>query len=113
MPSAPLDPLIRLSHDAATVVALRVGQLPWWWLLQPARAQRETTRMFSEKQAALLETQLELAQYPWRFWLSLWQDPSALASPARLSALLRRGTARLLRPASRRVARNHARLKAS
>ena len=63
----------RFATDVATVMAMRLTALPFWWMTDPSRASRETKKMFGEKEDAFVAMQQELMMAPARFWLDAWQ----------------------------------------
>ncbi len=100
----------QLVVEASEVVARRLWLVSLWWMTDPWRAQRETARMFSEKDAALRETQWAMVQAPMHYWADVW--PAVLdgqIADAHASAV-RNAEHRLGRPAFSRVSANRRRL---
>ncbi len=101
-----------LASDSASVITTRLGQLPWQWFYAPQQAHNETRLMFSEKQAALLETQWVLVQSPWRFWLDAWSSDLAINPKKALHKATSKAHWRLSAPSRKRVRANQRRLTA-
>lgn len=60
-------------NDVATVMTMRLSMLPMMWMLNPAKAEKETRQMFSEKEDALQESTKQMMAAPVMFWFDLWQ----------------------------------------
>jgi len=59
-------------QNVGVVMSVRLAMLPWWWVSDPVRAEKETRKMFSEKEAAFSEVQSRMALTPTQFWYELW-----------------------------------------
>ncbi len=100
-----------LANDSASVITTRLAQLPWQWLYAPQDAHSETQLMFSEKQAAWLETQWVIAQTPWLFWMDAWAGGLILNPKGAIQHASSKAQRRLSGPMHKRVRANRRRLK--
>lgn len=60
-------------NEVATVMAMRLAMLPMMWMLNPAKAEKETRKMFSEKEDAMQESIQQMMVAPMMFWFDAWQ----------------------------------------
>ena len=99
-----------LANDSAAVIVSRLAQLPWQWCYAPGQAHDETRLMFTEKQAAWLETQWAIAQMPWHFWMDAWGGDLILNPRKAMQRASARAQRRLSSPMHKRVRANQRRL---
>ncbi|ASJ75743.1 hypothetical protein [Granulosicoccus antarcticus] len=59
--------------DVASVMAMRLAMLPMMWVLDPAKAEKETKKMFSEKEDAMQESIQQMIIAPMMFSFDVWQ----------------------------------------
>ncbi|MGE0315041.1 MAG: hypothetical protein AB7P21_25780 [Lautropia sp.] len=100
----------QLAVEAAEVIARRLWLVPVWWMTDPSRAQRETARMFVEKDAALRETQWLMVQAPLQYWADIWQGLLGGEIAGLHASAVRKAEHRIGRPALSRVSANRRRL---
>jgi len=105
-----LEPWTRLAISTPSVIGLRLGTIPWLWVSNPARASAEVHRMFNEKNDALVETGIAIAQMPVQFWMDAVAATFS-ADPVRAcyQAMIRSSN-RVARPSGSRVRANQKRL---
>ena len=63
----------KYTENVGAVMTMRLASLPMWWMTDPARAERETRKMFSEKEDAFTEVQQQMMLAPAMFWFDLWR----------------------------------------
>ncbi len=100
----------RFAGDVATVMTLRLASLPFMWMTNPKKAERETKKMFSEKEDAFMAAQQQMMLAPTLFWFDLWQGMlkgDRDGGVARASNLAEK---RLFQPYQSRVSANKKRL---
>lgn len=96
--------------DVASVMAMRLTMLPMMWMFNPAKAEKETKKMFSEKEDAFKEAQKQLMTAPMNFWLDAWQGMSSGDKDSGLGRAQREAEKRISRPYVSRVSANRRRL---
>ena len=96
--------------DVATVMTMRLTSLPMMWMFNPLKAEKETRKMFSEKEDALLEMQKQLMQAPALFWYDMWTGMLSGDNDAGWQRAQRKAENRLTRPYTSRVSANRRRL---
>ncbi len=102
-------PWNRVFADAAFVIPMRIAYTAGLWGTDPRRALAEGGTMITEKQGAMMESAMELALAPWRFWFGL----ATLAVPptgAGFDRAARDSGRRLAAPYAKRVGANRRRL---
>jgi len=100
----------RYLSDVAAVMASRLTLLPMMWFLDPRQAERETRKMFSEKEDAYSALQQQLLLAPMKFWLDLWQGAFEGDRDGGLSRAQRAAERRISHPYTSRVRANKQRL---
>ena len=96
---------MELGPLAAQVIGIRLWRVAVWSVSSPQRALDECRLMASEKQAALLETQLRAAWLPWLLGMRAVLLPMQAGSS--VGAILSEA---LIHPSRRRVRANMTRL---
>lgn len=107
MKTGKIDPFM---GDVATVMAMRLSSLPMLWLLDPAKAERETRKMFSEKEDAYVAACRQMTLAPMYFWMDAWQGVLQGERDGGLSHAFRRSQERVSQPYRSRVSANKRRL---
>jgi len=100
----------RYLNDVAAVMASRLTLLPMMWLLDPRLAERETRKMFSEKEDAYSALQQQLLLAPMNFWLDLWKGAFEGDQDGGLGRAQRAAERRISQPYTSRVRANKQRL---
>ena len=100
----------RFANDVATVMTLRLSMLPMMWMLDPAKAEKETRKMFSEKEDALQESVRQMMLAPVMFWFDVWQGLLKGDSDGGMRRARQMSEKRLSSPYTSRVSANRRRL---
>ena len=98
------------ANDVATVMTLRLSMLPLMWMLDPAKAQKETRKMFSEKEDAMQESVRQLMVAPMMFWFDSWQGLLSGDSDGGMQRARQMSEKRISSPYTSRVSANRRRL---
>lgn len=96
--------------DVASVMTMRLTMLPIMWMFNPAKAEKETRKMFSEKEAALTESQSLMMQAPAMFWFDMWKGMMNGDQDSGLQRAQQEAETRIMRPYASRVSANRRRL---
>ena len=100
----------RFANDVATVMTLRLSMLPMMWMLDPAKAEKETRKMFSEKEDALHESVRQMMLAPAMFWFDVWQGLLKGDSDGGMQRARQMSEKRISSPYTSRVNANRRRL---
>lgn len=96
--------------DVASVMALRLSMLPVMWMLNPAKAEIETRKMFSEKEDAMQDMVNQMMTAPMMFWADLWQGALNGDLDGGIRRARRLAESRISHPYTSRVSSNLRRL---
>ena len=100
----------RFANDVATVMSMRLSMLPMMWMLDPSKAEKETRKMFSEKEDALQESVRQMMLAPVMFWFDVWQGLLKGDSDGGMRRARQMSEKRLSSPYTSRVSANRRRL---
>ena len=97
-------------NDVATVMTMRLSMLPMMWMLDPAKAEKETRKMFSEKEDAMQESIRQMMTAPMMFWFDAWQGIIGGDKDGGIGRAQQQAEKRISSPYKSRVSANRRRL---
>ena len=97
-------------NDVVTVMAMRLSMLPMMWMLDPAKAEKETRQMFSEKEDAMQESIRQVMAAPMMFWFDAWQGLLSGDKDGGIRRARQQAENRISSPYKSRVSANRRRL---
>lgn len=100
----------RFVNDVATVMTMRLSMLPMMWIFDPAKAEKETRKMFSEKEDALQESARQMMVAPMMFWIDVWQGLMNGDEDGGMQRARKLNEKRIASPFTARVSANRRRL---
>ena len=102
--------LDQYAENVGMVMASRLASLPLWWMTDPARAQKETNKMFAEKEDAFGEMQQQMLLAPATFWIEMWTGFLRGDSDGGFGRAMRAAERNITKPYTSRVGANRRRL---